>query len=810
MKQKALAGIRILEYAQLVCGPYCGKLFADLGAEVIKIEDPLGGEMARRRGPFVGDHPDPENSILFMYLNTNKSGITLDLKDRGGIDTFKRLVKDADILIEDKSPQTTAELGINYEILTEINPRLIVTSITPFGQDGPYAAYKSYSLNTTFSGGLGCFTSNVPNGTVLEPVKHGGMVGEYACGLQAATATLAALYAQRITGLGQHVDVSKQEAIVGINRVPAAHHINAMRSIVPAGYTARAIDPLVRCKDGYVVIMLIEKHQWQALVRLMGNPQWARNELYNDGAERKARYGTEIKPHLEQWAMQYTKDEIYHQAQARGCPVGPVLTAEDITRSAQLHARQFFVQVGDASRATFTYPGAPYKLSNALWSLQRPAPTLGQHNPEVIDSQHNPCKAHNSEIPTEPSKHQMIKYPLEGIRIIDFTWAWAGAHATALLAMLGAEVIKVESRSRIDLSRISSITTGEFYEDIELSPAFNDMNLNKLGITLNLRHPKGVELAKKLVKISDVAAQNMRPGVVDRLGLGYEVLQQIKPDLIMLSSSALGMTGPHHEYVGYASNFAAIGGLTHMTGHPDNPPALSGGEVDLLSAVTSAHAVLTALFYRKQTGEGQHIDLSSSEAVSVLLGDVLMDYSVNGRVQSRRGNRDEIMAPHNCYPCRDENQWISIAIGTEQEWRAFCGVTGHREWLDDMRFADQHSRWQNQGHLDQLIRKWTVEYTHYEAMGILQEAGIAAIPFFRSEDLCTDLHLKHRNYWVEVNHPAIGWQMVAGPPWKLSRTPAEVIRHGPLLGEHNDYVFGELLGLDATEITTLMQDQVIY
>ncbi|MDD5095065.1 MAG: CoA transferase [Dehalococcoidia bacterium] len=801
MDEKALAGVRVIEYASLVAGPYCGKLLADMGAEVMKIEEPGTGDEARRIGPFLNDILNPERSILFMYLNTNKRGITLDLETLEGMNTFKRLIENADILIEDKSPRMIRKLGLSFDILAAINPKFIMTSITPFGQTGPYAEYKTHPLNTAFSGGLGY------SSPIGEPVKPGGMFAEYACGLSAATGTLAALYVQRKTGMGQHIDISKQETIIDLNRLPAAQYANMpYPDYARMRIKNRETMPPIPCKDGHVVISVPEMHQWHGCVRLMGNPEWAQNKAYDDNAERLARFETEIRPRLTEWAMKHTREEIYHQGQACGCPTAPILSAEDVVKSKQLKAREFFVQAKDSDGDVMTFPGAPCKFSRTPWAIGSTAPSLGQHN-ELIRVKRE-AGAHSEK--RSAQQEGAMRYPLEGIRIVDFTWAWAGAHATDLLAMLGAEVIKVESNSRIDGCRFFSITTGQFFENIELSPAFNDMNLNKLSINLNLQHPGGVELARELIRISDVAAQNMRPGVMERLGLGYEVLRKVNPEIILLSSSASGLTGPERAYTGYATNFAAIGGLSYITGHPDGPPILSMGEVDLLSATTSAWAVLAALIHRQRTGEGQHIDVSSSETVSVLIGDVLMDYLINGRVQSRKGNLDEFMAPHNCYRCKGEDKWISIAIGTEAEWRALCQITGHPEWMSDPRFIDASCRRQNQAELDKLVEGWTSERTHYEVMETLQGVGVAAVPYFTSEDLCTDPHLRHRKCFVEVEHPFIGRQTVAAPPWKLSRTPAEITRHGPLFGEHNQYVFGELLRMKAAEIERLVKEQVIY
>ena len=404
----------------------------------------------------------------------------------------------------------------------------------------------------------------------------------------------------------------------------------------------------------------------------------------------------------------------------------------------------------------------------------------------------------------------MERTALAGVRVTDFAWAWAGAYATTLLAYMGAEVIKIESRKRPDHSRRYSLTTQFLFDELDRSPVFNDINLNKLGVTIDISQARGVELAKKIACISDAVVQNMRPGVIERLGLGYDALREVKPDIVYLSSSMCGGGGPEQNYGGYAQNFAALGGLSHVTGYDDDVPATLMGEIDLLSATTNAFALLAAFNQRLRTGVGQHIDLSFSEAVSVLIGDVLLDYTMNGRVQSRNGNEDGFMAPHNCYRCRGEDRWVSIAIASDEEWEAFCGALGNPDWASDERFSDAYSRWQNQEELDRLVEQWTMAHTDYEVMESLQGVRVAAFPSFSSEELSSDPHLIERHIWVEVKHPVIGKQKVVAPPWKLSATPAGIYRHGPLLGEHNEYIFGELLGMPSAEITQLIEEKVIY
>ena len=404
----------------------------------------------------------------------------------------------------------------------------------------------------------------------------------------------------------------------------------------------------------------------------------------------------------------------------------------------------------------------------------------------------------------------MKQKALEGVRVLDFTQVWAGPYCTMLMAMYGAEVIKVESKKRPDNSRLFSVTLALNYKGKDESPLFNTLNLNKLDITLNLTRPKAVDLAKEIARISDIVVENFRPGVMARLGLDYESLREMNPKIIYLSSSSRGGTGPEWDYAGYAPIFSALGGLAHITGYPDGIPSPLSGRVDLLVGMSALFAILAALAYRTKTGKGQYIDLSSSEAITALIGDTFMDYAMNHRDQSRKGNQDGSMAPHNCYPCKGDDKWISIAVSSDSEWQALCDVMGRPELTKDERFSDSCIRKANEGELDKLIGEWTAELAPLEAMEILQKAGVAAMPSMSSEDLCHDRHLQERGAFTSVDHPVIGRQTLVSAPWKIAGSENATFRHAPLFGEHNSYVFGELLGLSPQQVEELIREEVIY
>ena len=399
---------------------------------------------------------------------------------------------------------------------------------------------------------------------------------------------------------------------------------------------------------------------------------------------------------------------------------------------------------------------------------------------------------------------------LKGVRVADFSWVWAGPLTTLLLSFMGAEVIKIESRKRIDQARRGSLTTGDSFPNYDASPIFNNANLNKKGITIDLSRPEGVELAKRIVALSDLVVENMRPGVMDKLGLGYTELAKAKPDIIMLSASGFGSSGPYREYAGYAPIFAAFGGLAHLTGYEDGEPNTMSGVMDLRVGTVSAFALLAALIHRKKTGEGQYIDLSSSECVSTLVGAQLMEYTMNKQSPSRTGNQDSIMAPHNCYRCKGNDKWISIAVATDEEWQALCRVMGNPGWARDDDFSDGFRRWQNRTRLDELIGKWTINHTHYEVMKLLQNAGVAAMPSFCAEEILSDPHIKARGVVTEIEHPVLGKKVVINPSWKHSATPASIYKSSPLLGENNEEVFSSLLGMSKDEIKKLEEAQIIY
>jgi benzylsuccinate CoA-transferase BbsF subunit len=398
--------------------------------------------------------------------------------------------------------------------------------------------------------------------------------------------------------------------------------------------------------------------------------------------------------------------------------------------------------------------------------------------------------------------------PLAGVRVVDMTWAWAGPHGTQLLAWLGAEVIKVETHTRLDHSRLRSLMGGAMQNGPDHSALFNDLNTNKLSVTLDLRREEGRDLLRRLVATSDVLAQNMRPGVMERLGLGYEELCRVKPDLIMLSSSAVGATGPERGYAGYAPTFSALAGIADLTGYPDEPPMPLSGSVDLRVGTAGALAVLAALYRRGLTGQGEHIDLSSTEVMSAMIGEAFLELSMTGRVPGRSGNRHDVMAPHGCYACAGEGQWVSIAVGSDAEWAALERLLADPD-LADERFAGPAERWQNQDALDAIVERWTRARSVGDAVASLQGAGVPAMRVHVDDSIASDPHVLARGFIQEIDHPVLGRRRLVGVPWRFESGGVGIHAPAPLIGQHNHYVLGDILGLSSEEIERLVADGVV-
>ena len=792
-----LAGLPVLELSEMVAGPYAAKLLGDLGAHIVKVEPPTG-DPARRIGPFVGGVVDPDHSVLFLHLNTSKTSLCLDPDAADHATALASLAGWAELIITDRSPEQLAEVGLDPDALLTAHPGLVILSITPFGTSGPYRGYRADPLTTFHGAGEGYLTPVashlMPEVVDRPPLRQGRFAAEYKLATYAATLALAAVVHARRTGVGQVVDLSKQDALVGLNFFEFQPWLSF--GVMPTRASlAVPLGGIMPCKDGHLQFTFHEEHQWRALVKLIGSPAWAEEEWAATIASRET-HADLVNAVLCDWLSTRTRDEVVTAGQAMGVTVAPYLTVDEVMASDQLAERGYFQTVDHPRAGAHRYATGPWRFSGvgpkpgpapALDSTRRPATVAGAARPE----RSTPA---GRWVTDAPSHGPASAGPLHGLRVIDFTWAVAGPTATMIVASLGAEVIKVETRHRLDVLRRATVTSAT-------------TNRQKKAITLNLRHPKAVELAKALVAQSDVVAESFRPGVMGGLGLDFESLRAVNEDLIMLSSSMAGQEGSFARFAGYAPMFVALSGLGEMTGYTDGPPSQIRVGGDIIAGVHGGFALLAAIFGHQATGRGTHIDLSAIEAQANLIGDAFLAYSAGGRVPTRRGNEEPGSSPHNAYRCRGEDQWVTIAVRSDEEWTALVGALGGPAWARDDRFGSVAGRDEHRVDLDRLLGTWTIERSPIEVTSALQGAGVAAMPSYRAPELFADPHVAARNLVVEVpgeggDHPLIKLGGV------LPASPLRLDRAGPAMGEHNHEVFTTLLGLSEEEIAALGEDEV--
>lgn len=402
------------------------------------------------------------------------------------------------------------------------------------------------------------------------------------------------------------------------------------------------------------------------------------------------------------------------------------------------------------------------------------------------------------------------RLPLTGVRVLDLTMVWAGPSGTRLLADLGAEVIKVEAARSWDMLRSLHFLGSDVERGYDRSAFFHHNNRNKLACTIDLSLPRGRDLALRLAGLSDVVVENYRADVLDNLGLGYQHLRAVRPDIILVSMPSHGKTGPQAHHLAYGTNIEQLAGLAAMTGYPDRGPHKTGISFgDPMAGAMAAAATLMALVHRRLTGEGQWIEVAQWEHLIHHVGEFVVAASMGNPSPGPSANDRPWMAPHDVYPCAGEDSWVAIAVGSDAEFAALCGVIGRPELARDERFADVISRWKHRRELEEPIASWTRKRSHYEAAAALQEAGVDAAPVLTIPELMNDPHLDARGFWETVAHDPAGTWRMEDPLWRFSRTPGHVRLPGPNFAEHNDYVFRTLLGLSDEEVADLKAEGVI-
>ncbi|HEX2827479.1 MAG TPA: CoA transferase [Burkholderiales bacterium] len=852
-KPGPLKGIRVIEIADEQA-EYCGLTLAGLGAEVIKIEPP-GGNSTRRIGPFYEDKEGLERSLFFWYYNRGKKSLQLDLEQAKDRERLRALIASADILLESTPKGTLDKLGMGKDALAKDYPALIHARVTPFGDDGPWASFKGSDLVHLALGGvmMNCGYDPAPGGQYdLPPIAPQMWHAYHVAGEQLSFTLLAALLYRFRTGRGQLVSCAVHESVSKSTEVDLMTWV--MRRALVMRQTCRHaredVSPnptIAHTKDGrWVMASLGNRHDdGERLLKLLENYGLAEGfSVDSMAAPKGGRFVPGTGPAktgrdqgmeaVQRFVRSFTYENIpWREAQELGMLWAPLRKPHENATDEHWVKRGSVTDIEHPEHGrAFRYPTSKWISTANSWVAGRRAPLLNE-DADAIEpkpGRETPVIAADAKVdPREPPSKRGKPFPLRGIRIVDFSWFLASAGGTRFLSAFGAESIKIELKTHPD-TRLAAMApvggreardkaTGPLkgVTDVNQGGQFNNKNPGKRGISLNVRHPKGLEIVRRLIAMSDIVAEGFSPGVLDSWGLGYSELRKIKKDIIYVQQSGMGAQGTYGRFrtVGPIAN--AFAGLSEMSGLPE--PAMPAGwgysYLDWMGAFSFSLAMLSALYHRERTGEGQWIDASQTEVGLFINGPALLDWSANDRIWKRIGNASpwKPAAPHNVYPCAGEDRWMTLACFTEPEWQALIKVAEHPEWGTDPRFATLAARLAHQPALDALISQWTRSRDAYQTMHALQGAGVPAGVCQTAGDRCdSDPQLKHLEWLTEVTGTKIGRWPIAEVPIKLSESPAyiggRIDRGAPMYGEDNEYVYGELLGMSTQEIARLAEEGV--
>jgi crotonobetainyl-CoA:carnitine CoA-transferase CaiB-like acyl-CoA transferase len=753
----ALTGLRVVEFAGDIAGPYCTKLLADLGADVTKIEPPTGDPL-RRWGPFPDGKADLERSGMFEYLNAGKHGATIDLT--ADVSASHSLIAAADLLIDGVPPGTLDRYGLDASALAALRPGLVVVRISPFGRHGPLHDRQVTPL--TVQAASGWVNLRDPD---RPPVQAGARIAEYVAGGYAAFSALTALRMVSTATSGVvDVDVSVMESLLSTLPYPMLM-AEKMRSLgMPPNTKAGPVMGVVRAADGWLGINCLTGQHWLDVCAMLGLPEYGEHQIaVMLGGPERAEFYAKAQP----WLLERTVDEIVELSQAMRIPATPVNDGATVLECPQYRDRGFFVEAG-GDDWSLRRPGAPFRLSKTPVLPVRAAPRIGQ-----------PVATAAKETPRVDGGRGM---PFDDVKVLDLSTFWAGAYLTCYLGAFGADITKVESIQRPDGFRYSGAYAHEGDRWYERSGMWQATNLNKRDITLDLNSDDGRDLARRLVLEADVVVENFSPRVVEQFGLDYESLVALNPGVIQVRMPGFGLEGPWRDYVGWAFNFEGTSGMAAVTGHPDGPPCVLQGPADPIVGVHAGIALLAALRHRRRTGEGQLIEIAQIETAASLVAEPVIEYSMNGVVSQREGNRQRGYL-QGVYPTAVDGEWVAISVSDDVG-------------LDHDAF-------------DEAVAAWTRTLQPSEVVDTLTAQGVPAERVLTADRMYDLPQLDARNYYQEVEHPITGVHRYPGWPFRITPGPVEHHRFPPpTLGQHNDDVLGGL-GLTSDEIDDLRARKVI-
>ena len=795
-----LAGYTVVDLSTGIAGAYCTKLLADGGATVIKVESPEGDPL-RRWSASGADIPPGGDGALFSFLAGSKHSVVADPEVGDDVRMVERLLASADAAVWSGGSKVAEYQGFTPSAIHRAYPRLTVTSITPFGLEGPWRdrAATEFTLQA-WSGGIVGLGRGLPE---RAPVFVGGQVGEYMAGAYASAATLASWF-RRANGdpaqPGDLVDLSMLETqILCLTYYPVTYFEmlgrpwrNARRLTVPG---------VAQAKDGLVDLGCGTAQQWFDLCAMVGHPEWIDEHSPLTITEQANVHADEIYA----WVESNPVDEIRDLATAFRIPNAPVANGANIASLDHFRERGSFVC---NPRDGFRQPGHPYRMRPARLRRPGPAPLLGEHTAGYRTAGMTPRPAPTTSGPAN-------RLPFSGLRILDMTTFWAGPCCTHFMALLGAEVIHVESARRPDGTRLIAgipVTEEQWWEK---SPIFAALNTNKKSLTLDLQSPRGREVLRRLIATCDVIVENFTPRVLDQIGLDFAAVQEIRPDAVMLRMPGFGLDGPWRDNPAFAYAIESASGLSWLTGYPDRPPYEPYSIGDPNAGVHAFNALLLALEHRRRTGEGVLVEAAMVDAALSISAEQVIEYSAYGALLERAGNRGPTAAPQNLYRAADIDEfgrldcWVAIAVVTDEQWVRLRGALGSPSWATDPALSAASGRCARHDLIDERLAAWCEPRSADDIVATLWDAGVPVAKVMQPHRQTELDQLAFRGFFEEVEHPVNGRARLSTVPMRFSGWSGPFHTDpAPTLGQHNHELLAEL-GLTPSEVADLEASGVI-
>jgi crotonobetainyl-CoA:carnitine CoA-transferase CaiB-like acyl-CoA transferase len=788
-----LAGMRVVDMSEGK-GELCTRFLADLGAEVIFVE-PLGGAVSRRYEPMIGDI-----SLAFETHQANKLGLALDIQTQDGRESLLDLLALSDVFVETTAPGSLEPLGLDGPALQARYPRLIAISITDFGQTGPYRDYVGTGgVHLALGGALS--RSGWPG---LPPLLPPTALAYETSAVQAALCVCLAYWNRLATGVGDYLDFSTLEACaqvldpgLGVTGTATPQGVGTVRGRPELRY----LYPIFPCQDGHVRLCVLGARQWHGLRMWLGEPEEFADATYDAMAARfDAR--NRLYPLMAALFADQPAARLVADAQRFGVPLAVVGTPAGVLHDEHFAARQAFADLVVAGRSG-RVPSGFVEIDGERAGLRSPAPAIGEHTDQIR------AIVANASVPVTPVRAvpaALNRRPLAGIRVLDLGVIVVGAEVGRLLCDQGAEVIKVEATAYPDGTRHT--LAGD-----AMNPTVARGHRGKLSIGLNLRTPEGRGLFKELVAKSDVIVSNFKPGTLDSLGLGFDILAEINPRLIMADSSALGSRGPKSRTMGYGPLVRAATGLTELWSYPDREESFSDAVTifpDNFVARIVAVGALSLLIRRERTGRGGTVSVSQAESILMAFAPQFLRESLRPGTFRAAGNADEFHAPHGVYPCLGDDEWCVVTVRDDREWLALCTAIGRPELASQPGFASAPGRVTHRREIDAVVTAWTRQHPPREVMSLLQTVGVPAGMMLRVADLDADPHLVARDFARQLDQPGLPAPIATENALCRARhLPDPDIRPAPFMGQHTYQIAAGLLGLPDAQIRSLLASGVL-